>query len=57
MELSRRGIALATAALQVAAMNRAARAEPQLPPRPATLRRGRRSNLATQRRPTDSAKG
>ncbi|MBX9752205.1 MAG: hypothetical protein K5Q68_21635 [Roseococcus sp.] len=57
MELSRRGIALATAALQVAAMNRAARAEPALPARSSSIRRGRRTNLTAQRRVSDAAKG
>jgi hypothetical protein len=56
MELSRRGIALATAALQVAAMNRAARATPLLPPRPASPRRGRRSTIPTARREAENSK-
>lgn len=56
MELSRRGIALATAALQVAAMNRAARAEALPAPRSATLRRGRRGAATTQRRAVQTAK-
>ncbi len=50
MQLSNRGIALATAALQVAAMNRAARAESQYAPRSATPRPGRRRAAEGQRR-------
>jgi hypothetical protein len=42
MELSSRGIALATAALKVAAANRAARAEGLPPARPAIPRPDRR---------------
>jgi hypothetical protein len=56
MELSRRGIALATAALQVAAVNRAARAEMLPAPRSATQRRGRRTATTSQRRAAETSK-
>ncbi len=56
MQLSNRGIALATAALQVAAMNRAARAEVLPAPRSATQRRGRRGATSTQRRAAETSK-
>jgi hypothetical protein len=49
MELSRRGIALATAALQVAATNRAARAELTLAPRVIAPRSRRRAGTAQRR--------
>ena len=48
MELSRRGIALATAALQLAAVQRAARATPLPAARP--VRQGRRSSAHPARR-------
>lgn len=56
MQLSNRGIALATAALQVAAVNRAARAEAQFAPRNAIPRPGRRRTAETQRRGAGAAK-
>ena len=56
MQLSNRGIALATAALQVAAMNRAARPEAQPAPRAVTARSGRRRAGEAQRRGATSAK-
>lgn len=58
MELSSRAIALATAALQVAAANRAARAE-RLPPslgRNVSPRTGRRRSLTGSRQSKASAK-
>ncbi len=57
MELSSRGIALATAALQVAAANRAARAERLPMSRPAPARPGRRRLTAPARRAETPAKG
>ncbi|WP_431301887.1 hypothetical protein [Sediminicoccus sp. BL-A-41-H5] len=55
MELSSRGIALATAALQVAAANRAARAEPLAPARSAKTRPQLRRSSARRGRPTTKA--
>jgi hypothetical protein len=57
MQLSNRGIALATAALQVAAVNRAARAGTQLAPRSTTPRLGRRRAGEALRRTVSAAKG
>lgn len=56
MQLSNRGIALATAALQLAANNRAARGEAQPAPRNAPLR-GRRTAAAIKRRAAPAPKG
>ncbi|MBS7791388.1 hypothetical protein KTR66_15405 [Roseococcus sp. SDR] len=56
MELSRRGIALATAALQVAAANRAARAERTPQVRPVRPRHGRRRTQTAPLRAEASTK-